>query len=75
MTINECFICPVCGKNNVVLQSATALMSDIRVDTMSCTSCEAMWRVYSKVSELQTEIINYPQQAADDTADAQIEVK
>lgn len=61
MTLNEYFVCPVCGAGNLSLHNAKHLMSDVKVDTLSCNSCGAEWRVYSKVSEIQAEIIRRPQ--------------
>ena len=62
MTISESFTCPVCGNVTVLLRDAHCILSDVRVDTLACNKCGSEWRTYSKVVEVQTEIINYPQE-------------
>jgi transcription elongation factor Elf1 len=64
MTVNDCFICPLCGNTTVVIEDARPLMSDIRIDTLGCNRCGSQWRIYSKVAEMQTEIIRYPEEQA-----------
>lgn len=71
MNVNECFICPVCRNDNVVITSATAFMSDIRADTMRCTVCKAEWRLYFKVGEARVEVFNHaPQEASSYESDS-----
>ena len=56
-------------------------MSDVRLDVLRCPKCETTWRVYSKVSEANIEIVSMPEKAdeaavvdtapaAEDTAEA-----
>lgn len=60
MTVNDCFICPMCGNSALVIEDARPLLSDTRMDTLRCNNCGAQWRTYSKIVEIQTEIIQYP---------------
>lgn len=57
MTIQESFVCPTCGENNVNMLGAGSIMSDVRVDTMSCPKCNTIWRIYSKITENNVEIV------------------
>lgn len=73
MTINEGFVCPICKQPNPMFLGATPLMSDLRMDTLKCSSCETEWRVYSKVSEMQIEILRSPDKQPDSTEAAPAE--
>ena len=58
MTINEAYVCPVCGKvGNIV--GVQTLMEDVRFDTIKC-ECGATWRAYYKTSQTAVEVTSVP---------------
>ena len=56
MNIKEAYVCPKCGKSSPAVLAIQALMDDVRFDVVQCVDCKTEWRVYYKVSEVQTEI-------------------
>lgn len=71
MTIKDCFVCPVCGQSSVALISAGVFMSDVRVDSLKCDTCEAEWKLYSKVSEIQIDVTKGPARASEEVTSEQ----
>lgn len=65
MTINESFTCPYCKEEKVAILNAASVMSDVRLDVLHCPKCETTWRVYSKVSEANIEIVSMPEKAGE----------
>ena len=59
-TMHESFICPTCGETHTALQSSDILLSNVRMDVFGCAICGTMWRVYSKVEEVNVEILSAP---------------
>lgn len=58
MTINEAYVCPVCGKAGNIVGVQT-LMEDVRFDAIQC-ECGATWRAYYKTSQIAIEMTNVP---------------
>lgn len=64
MNITETFVCPHCSGQNIALIAAVPLMSDVRVDTLSCNTCGTTWNLYSKIAETNIQIVSVPQEEA-----------
>lgn len=62
MNLNEIFVCPHCSGHSITILGAASLMSDIRVDTLSCDTCGTTWNLYSKVVETNVQIVSLPQE-------------
>lgn len=60
MTINESYICPVCGKVGGIVGVQT-LMEDVRFDVLEC-ECGTSWRAYYKTSQVATEVVRVPEE-------------
>lgn len=69
MSISEYFMCPCCGAKSISLLTAKPLLSDVRVDTLQCCNCGAQWNLYSKISEMQVELISIPDPSVEETED------
>ena len=71
MNITETFVCPHCSGQNIALIAAVPLMSDVRVDTLSCNTCCTTWNLYSKIAETNIQIVSVPQEEAAQTTEEQ----
>ena len=69
MNISEYFMCPSCGAESISLLNAKPIISDVRVDTLQCCNCGAQWNLYSKISEMQVELISIPDSSIEETVD------
>lgn len=67
MNLIEYFTCPYCGDNSISLLNAKPIMSDVRVDTLKCSKCETVWNLYSKITEVQVELVSVPKPNIEET--------
>lgn len=63
MTLNELFTCPNCKANKTALRGSHVMLGDVRVDNLLCMECNTEWRGYSKVTDVEIEVVHVPQPA------------
>lgn len=61
MTLNELFTCPNCKANKTALRGSHVMLGDVRVDNLLCMECNTEWRGYSKVTDVEIEVVHAPQ--------------
>lgn len=69
MNLIEYFACPYCGGDAISLLNAKPIMSDVRVDTLKCRKCDTTWNLYSKITEVQVELVSVPEPNIEEAAE------
>ena len=57
--MNQMYACPNCGKTGTIEQ-VVPVLSDVRYDSLCCSDCGSVWRVYYKVTDMNTEVMYIP---------------
>ena len=58
--MTQMYVCPHCGKTGTIEQ-VVPVLSDVRYDSIRCQECGSVWRVYYKVTDMNTEVMYIPQ--------------
>lgn len=66
MNIDEAYKCPNCGKQEVNIDGMEQIFEDARSEVAVCRHCNAAWRVYYKMADINTKILHMPEPAPED---------
>lgn len=58
LSIDEAYTCPRCGGQEVVVEGMEQIFEDARSESVRCLKCASSWRVYYKMTELNTKVTN-----------------
>ena len=58
MTMDEAYTCPRCGSQTVRVGEMEQIFDDARSEDVACTKCESSWRVFYKMTDFNTKVLN-----------------
>ena len=58
MTMDEAYTCPRCGSQYVNVGEMEQIFDDARSEDISCMKCGSSWRVFYKMSDFNTKVLN-----------------
>lgn len=61
MNIDEAYKCPNCGKQEVNIDGMEQIFEDARSEVAVCRHCNAAWRVYYKMADINVKVLYMPE--------------
>lgn len=74
MNIDEAYKCPTCGKQEVNIAGMEQIFKDARSEVAVCRHCNAAWRVYYKMTDINVQVLHMPEPAVaeENTTDTEV---
>lgn len=66
MNIDEAYKCPNCGKQEVNIDDMEQIFEDARSEVAVCRHCNAAWRVYYKMTDINVKVLHMPEPLAEE---------
>ena len=58
LTMDEVYTCPRCGSQTVRVGEMEQIFDDARSEDVACIKCGSSWRVFYKMTEFNTKVLN-----------------